>query len=163
MSVPNLISTTVPQTVIENVLTALAQVETALAPYLADNLSPEHVASLFKMGTQGEIFVKKGIDHAKQQPNLVPSFVNINEAEKDYNYYVALAGVQTALEKILLKVNLNRTEAGAEAIDAINDFYKNVQFAHNTGVANATPIFNDLKDRYQKNGRKVKTEPNDKQ
>lgn len=163
MSAPNLISTTVPAAAIENVLTLLTQAETILAPFLSDNLSPDHVASLFKMGTQGEIFVKKGLEHAKLQPNLVPPFVNINEAEKDYAYFVSLANIQTALEKILLKVTLNRTEAGAEAIDAINDFYKNVQFAHKTGVANATPIFNDLKDRYQRNGRKVKAELNVKQ
>jgi ADP-dependent phosphofructokinase/glucokinase len=51
----------------------------------------------------------------------------------------------------------SRIEAGAEVLDAVNDFYKSVQHAHQNGVPAAAPIFDEMKKRYIANGRKKAT------
>lgn len=155
MAIPNRISATIPAQVIADVVTKLKEVQTLLSPYLVNTLSSDDVATLSKLGEKSEPYVTKGLEYAKSNGGFVPSWVNIPESDKDFTYFTALRPVDTLLTQIAAQVADSRIEAGAEALDAINDFYKSVQQAHNSGVAAATPIYNDLKERYIRNGKKA--------
>lgn len=155
MAIPNWISTVIPATVIDEAVAKIKEVQTLLAPYLINTLTSEDVAGLSKLGQKSEPYVTKGLEYAKSNGGFVPTWVNIAEADKDFTYFNSLRPVDTLLAQVAAQVADSRIEAGAEALDAINDFYKSVQQAHNSGVAAAAPIYNDLKERYIRNGKKA--------
>ena len=79
----------------------------------------------------------------------MPSWVNIAEAEKDMAVFEVLRPVDTLMAQLAREIHFTRIEAGAEVLDAVNDFYKSVKRAHLDGVGAATPIFTELKKRYE--------------
>ncbi len=157
MAIPNRISSTIPATVITDAITKITDAQNLLKPYLLATLTADEVGALAKLGEKSEPFADKGIEFAKTNAAFVPSWVNIPEAEKDFGYFEALRPVDTLLSQLSKQVTNSRIEAGAEVLDAVNDFYKAVQQAHLNGVAAATPIYNEMKKRYIANGRKKPT------
>jgi hypothetical protein len=60
--------------------------------------------------------------------------------------------------QLALRISQTRIVAGAEALDCINDFYKSVKQDAEDGIAEAKPIYEELKKRYISNGnRKAKS------
>jgi hypothetical protein len=121
---------------------------------VVETLTSEDVASLGKLGEKSEPYVTKGLEYSKKNAAFVPSWVNIAEADKDFTYFNVLRPVDTLLAQLAKQVANSRIETGAEALDAINDFYKSAHQAHNSGVAAAAIIYNDLKERYAKYDKK---------
>ncbi len=161
MSIPNRISTTIPADVIADAIVKLTEAQNLLKPYLLAALTSNEVGSLAKLGEKSEPFADKGIEFAKTNVPFVPSWVNIPEADKDYNYFKSLRPIDILLTQFSMQVADSRIEAGAEVLDAINDFYKSVKQAHLNGIAAATPIYEELNKRYIANGRRktIKTTP----
>ena len=152
MAIANRISVTIPATVITDVTTKLLDAFTLLKPYLVNNLSKEDLQNVAKMGDKSEPFVEKGLEQSKNNASLVPAWVTVSEADKDFLYFKVMRPIETILQQMFEAVSNSRTEAGAEALDAMNDFYKSIQQAAHTGVAIAIPIYEELKKRYAYNG-----------
>lgn len=148
MAIANRISLVIPAATVTDVLTKINDAFTLLHPYLLATLTNDEIEGLAKLGEKSEPFANKGIDYAKTNTQFTPSWVNIAEAEKDFAYFEALRPVDILLGQFAKQVANSRIEAGAEVMDAVNDYYKSVKEAHKTGVPAATPIYNDLKQRY---------------
>lgn len=58
------------------------------------------------------------------------------------------------LNQFAQQVSNSRIEAGAEVMDAVNDFYKSVQQAANNGLPTAQPIYAEMKKRYAAQGKR---------
>jgi hypothetical protein len=149
MAIANRISEVIPATVIADVTTKITDARNLLKPYLLTALEASDIEGLAKLGEQSEPFASKGIDYAKTNAALVPSWVNIAEAEKDKGVFDDLRQVDTLMAQFAREIHFTRIEAGAEVLDAVNDFYKSVKTAHLDGVAAATPIFIEMKKRYE--------------
>lgn len=154
MAIPNRISAVIPATVITDASTKITDAFNLLKPYLLSTLTAEEVGGLAKLGEKSEPFADKGLEFAKTNSTFVPGWVSIAEAEKDFGYFEALRPVDILLEQFAKQVANSRIEAGAEVMDAVNDFYKAVQQAHLNGVPAATPLYNEMKKRYMAQGRK---------
>jgi hypothetical protein len=150
MAIANRISEVIPATVIADATTKITDARNLLKPYLLTALEASDIDGLAKLGEQSEPFASKGIDYAKTNAALVPSWVNIAEAEKDMAVFEVLRPVDTLMAQFAREIHFTRIEAGAEVLDAVNDFYKSVKRAHLDGIAAATPIFTDMKKRYEK-------------
>ncbi len=161
MAIPNRISTTIPAAAIADAIAKITDAKNLLKPYLLETLTADEVNALAKLGEKSEPFADKGIEYAKTNAQFVPSWVNIPEAEKDLGYFEALRPVDILLSQLSIQVAGSRIEAGAEVLDAVNDFYKAVQQAHFNGVAAATPIYDEMRKRYTANGRRDKTKKTD--
>lgn len=148
MAIANRISAVIPAATIADATTKINEAITLLKPFLLSTLTAEEVSSLAKLGEKSEPFADKGIEFAKTNASLVPSWVNIPEAEKDLGYFEALRDIDLLLAQFAKQVANSRIQAGAEALDAVNDFYKSVKAAKADGVPAALPIFNELKQRY---------------
>lgn len=148
MAIANRISVLIPAATITDALTKINDAFTLLKPFLLASLTADEISGLAKLGEKSEPFANKGIEYAKNNAPLVPSWVNIAEAEKDFGYFEALRPVDLLLAQFGKQVANSRIEAGAEVLDAVNDFYKSVKAAHQNGVPTATPIYNELKQRY---------------
>ena len=152
MAIPNRISAAVLPENVQKAMDAFKEGFALLKPSLLETLSKDDLDHLAKLGEASEPFVTKGLEFAAVNPDLVPTWVNVPESKKDFTYFEALRPVDTLLLQMWQQVSSSRMEAGAEALDAINDFYKSVQSAHNSGVKAATPIYEEMKKRYSKNG-----------
>jgi hypothetical protein len=154
MAIANRISAVIPPATVTDVITKITDAFNLLKPYLLATLTAEEIDGLAKLGEKSEPFAGKGIEFAKTNSNLVPSWVNIPEAEKDFAYFEALRPIDILLDQFAKQVASSKIEAGAEVLDAVNDFYKSVQQAHESGVLTATPIYDEMKKRYAANGRR---------
>lgn len=159
MAIPNRISTTVPAATITDALAKINEGFNLLKPYLLATLTTEEIDGLAKLGEKSEPFATKGIEYAKTNNQFVPSWVSIPESEKDFTYFNALRPVDILLAQFAKQVADSRIEAGAEVMDVVNDYYKSVKQAHLSGVPAATPIYEDLKQRYIPLGKRKASNP----
>lgn len=157
MANKNLISQVIPAKTITDANTALTQVFTLLKPYLLDNVTKEQIDNIPKLGEKSESYVGKGLEYAGNHPNTVPKLCNIAEADKDFNVFEALRQLEPVATQLSLMIHNTRIIAGSEAIDCVNDYYKSVKQDAEDGVAEAIPIYNDLKQRYDKIGKYIRT------
>lgn len=162
MANKNLISEVIPAQVITDATKGLNDVFTLLKPYLIDNITKEQIDTMPKLGEKSEPYVDKGLEYATNHPNTVPRRCNIAEAQKDFNVFEALRPIDPLVNQLAILVSRTRILAGSEAIDCINDYYKSVKQDAEDGVAEAIPIYNDLKQRYQNVGKYVR-KPKDTQ
>jgi hypothetical protein len=148
----NRISSVIPQTDLDAALKLIEQGYNKLKPYLLEALSKHEIEAYAKLGEKSEPFVSKGIEFAKTNMQLVPRRCNIAESEKDYKVFEALRPVDVLVSQLALHISQTRVIAGAEALDCINDFYKSVKQDAQDGIADAVPIYEELKKRYIGNG-----------
>jgi hypothetical protein len=71
-------------------------VKTALAPYTFA-LTPQERHAILKMGDKSLAFVEKTRDYASDNPNLVPSCLDIDGFDKDFSDARDLWSLHTAI------------------------------------------------------------------
>lgn len=125
---------------------ALATIEKHL-PFLI-SLSSAERQLLPKMGDKSLAFVYKTFEHAKQNPALVPSYLDMAELEKDVNLVVALNRVLKPLAQITEKLDDTALQAGSEAYTASLIFYTAVKAAAKAGVPGTKSVYEDLQARF---------------
>ena len=130
-----------------------------LEPYLLQELTTSELSHLAKLGEKSEPFVDKGIDFSKLNPNLVPRRCDFVEAEKDFNVYQILQEPDIFISQMAQKIANTRFASGSEALDCVNDFYKSIKQDAQDGVADAAPIYEEMKKRYIGNGKRKTTPP----
>lgn len=158
MTNKNLVNKVIPAAVITDAETKLNEAFTLLKPYIVEALDKDFIGSIPKLGEKSEPFVGNGIDYAQKHPNTVPKRCNIKEAEDDFSVYGDLKNIDIILSQMAIRVSHTRILAGSEAIDCINDYYKNVKQDAQDGIAEAIPIYDELKKRYENiaKGKKIK-------
>ena len=154
MAIPNRISAVIPALTIADAIKKITEGYTLLQPFLLATLTADEITALAKLGEKSEPFANKGIEYAKINTQFTPSWVNVAEADKDFGYFEALRPVDILLSQFSQQVADSRIEAGAEVMDVVNDYYKSVKQAHYSGVPAATPIYQDLKQRYEAQGKR---------
>ena len=136
----------------------IAGIKTKLVAVLLFNLSADERQALPKMGDKSLSFTGKAFEYAKQNPALVPSFLDIIEADKDYVLASDLFKIYQELLTLTVSIEDAIMVSGSEAYDATKIFYASVKGAARSNIAGANAIADDLKDRYpSKTGSKAKT------
>ncbi|HBK30100.1 MAG TPA: hypothetical protein DDZ78_00550, partial [Porphyromonadaceae bacterium] len=62
----------------------LAGLQTDLSGILTINLTGKDRKDMLKMGDKTLAFVEKALEFANQNPTLVPAYINLEEANKDF-------------------------------------------------------------------------------
>lgn len=139
----------------------IAAIKTKLTGVLLFNLSAEERQALPKMGDKSLSFTGKAFEYAKQNPDLVPSFLNIIEADKDYVLANDLFKIYQELLTLMVSIEDAIMVSGSEAYDGAKIFYAAVKGADRSNIAGANAIAEDLKTRYpSKTGGKAKSTTN---
>lgn len=137
----------------------IAAIKTKLVAVLLFNLSAEERRALPKMGDKSLSFTGKAFEYAKQNPALVPSFLDMIEADKDYVLASDLFKIYQELLTLTVSIEDAIMVSGSEAFDAAKIFYAAVKGAARSNIAGANAIADDLKDRYpSKTGSNAKTD-----
>jgi hypothetical protein len=158
MSNKNLVNQVIPANIMADAETKINEAYTLLKPFLVEALTSAEISGMAKLGEKSEPFVANGLNYAQKHPNTVPKRCNITEAADDFEVFNSLKNIDILVNQMAIRLSHTRILAGSEAIDCINDYYKNVQQDAKDGVAEAMPIYNDLKTRYENLGKKkIKT------
>jgi hypothetical protein len=144
----------IPSDVLSQAQTKINEVKTLLAPYIVA-LTPSERHELPKMGEKTISFVEKAYDFAKQNPNLVPPYLDIAAFGTDFEDAHGLWTLVNSIRQ--LEENAGDTEmtAGSEAYQAALVFYKSVKMAAAQDVPGAKAVYEELKTRFPGGKRKT--------
>lgn len=126
------------------------------------NLTNEERQVNPKMGDKTVAFVSKNLEYSKQNPRVVPGFLDMVEFEKDVVAVTELKKVLIPLQQLVEKLDDTTMQAGSEAYTAALIFYNAVKGAAKAGEPGMKTIYEDLKSRfpgYSKNNSSSNTEP----
>jgi hypothetical protein len=158
MAQKNKVSASIDPAVKAAALAGIANIRGQLAPLLHITLSPSERQEMPKMGDKTKAFVSKSLEYAGLEPALVPAFLDLAEAQKDYQLAADLGELSRSLDKLLEEVNDAMMLAGSEAYDAALLFYNNVKMASRTNSGGTGSIYDELARRFPRK-QSVKTAP----
>ena len=117
------------------------------------NLTQEERQTIPKMGDKTVAFVNKNLEYAKQNPRVVPAFLNMPEFEKDVVAVTDLQKVLIPLEQLYEKLNDTTLQAGSEAYTAALIFYYAIKGAAKAGEPGVKTVYDDLQSRFPGRGK----------
>jgi hypothetical protein len=101
-------------------------------------------------------FVQKTLEYCRQNPDLVPQFLNVDEMTVDVRAVEALRGLYQPLQQITDGLSDTLLLSGSEAYSASLMFYSSTKTAMKSKIQKAETIYNDLSARFP--GRSKKAE-----
>jgi len=136
---------------------AIEQLKTALKPLLIVNLTAEERRFSLKMGDKTLAFVGKTLSYASHTPEILPNYVDLDEAKIDYKLSSEIHEISQQLST--LQAGLEDTEmvVGGEAYEAALVIYHSVKGAGRFNVPGVQAIYDDLKQRFPGRGKSINT------
>jgi len=131
--------------------TSLTVLEEKLANYLIA-LSTDERRGLPKMKDKTYAFVQKTVDYAESDPNFVPDFMDAAALKIDFTAVSALTVIFRRIEKLRGTLDDTILLSGSEAYKGALQYYNSVKFSAKANVPGAKEIYEDLKQRFDKNG-----------
>lgn len=159
MAQTNQISTAISDNVKLVLDSNLANIASSLSTTLIFNLTPDERTNMLKMGDKTLAFVTKALEYARQNPALVPQFLNLAEAQKDLTLTQDLFHIYQKLTALTRAVEDTMMVAGGEAYEAALIFYNSVKGAARSNAAGSQAIYEEMKQRFP--GRPKKANGND--
>lgn len=148
MSQENLISTAIPAETLAAINTNLTAINTALVNVLLFNLTADERKALRVMGDKSIAFVTKALEYAQNNPALMPPYLDLAEAQKDFALTHNLYGILQQINTLQRAVEDTMMVAGSEAYDAALIFYNSVKGASRVNVPGSEAVYNDLQQRF---------------
>lgn len=122
-----------------------------LTPHLVA-LTPEDRGGLPKMGDKTIAFVRKAAEYARADQALRPSYLDMDEMDRDLGTVELLNRLQRPLAQIAANLDDSIMAAGGEAYAAALAYYQAVKGAARARVPGAQPIADDLAQRFPGRG-----------
>lgn len=117
------------------------------------NLKAEDRHTLAKMGDKTLAFVTKGLDYAKQNPSIVPPFLDVAKYDSEVKIVTDLSSIMKPLRQLLEKIDDTAMLAGSEAYASALVFYNAVKSASKVDVPGMKTIYEDLQTRFPGRGK----------
>ncbi|MEB2784470.1 hypothetical protein [Algoriphagus persicinus] len=154
----NRISIEIPAADLAAAKAALEQVQTILAPYVIA-LTPDQRRTLPKMSDGTEPFVAKVVEYANDDPQFLPPFVDKGEFDKDWQAISGLLPLLRLGNQICDNLSDTTMLAGSEAYISALSYYNSVKQAAKVNVPDAKAIYEDLRKRFEGQGRRQQPAP----
>jgi hypothetical protein len=148
MSQENLVSIVIPADKLTAIQTNINALSTSLENYLLFNLTPSDRLELSKMGDKTIAFVQKSLEYADSNPTLVPAYLDIAEAKKDFALTQDLNNILKQISTLQRAIEDTTMVAGSEAYNAALVFYNSVKGASRVNVPGSEAVYNDLQQRF---------------
>jgi hypothetical protein len=143
----NRISLAISEADLQAVRDALQVLQDKLLPHLL-TLAPEERRELPKMGDKTVAFVRKAADYARADGSLRPSYLDLEEMERDIQAVDDLSTLQRPLAQLVTGLEDSMLAAGSEAYGAALAYYQAIKGAARARVQGAEAIANDLGQRF---------------
>lgn len=157
MSQENQISKTIPAEILADIIAKVNTLNAALTDYLLFNLTPSDRLELSKMGDKTIAFVQKSLEYAENNPTLVPGYLDISEAKKDFALSQDLNNVLKQVATLQRAIEDTAMVAGSEAYNAALVFYNSVKGASRVNVPGSEAVYKDLQQCFAVKTKKVET------
>ncbi|AFL85271.1 hypothetical protein Belba_2728 [Belliella baltica DSM 15883] len=154
----NRISIEIPEADLAAAKAALEQVQSILAPYVIA-LTPDQRRTLPKMSDGTEPFVAKVVEYANDDPQFLPPFVDKGEFDKDWRAISGLLPLYRLCNQIADNLSDTTMLAGSEAYVSALSYYNSVKQAAKVNVPDAKAIYEDLRKRFNGQGRRSPNAP----
>lgn len=155
----NRISIKITTAEVAAVQAAIATIQTTFAPYLIA-LTPGERKSLPKMSDGTLPFVQKALDYAKASSQFVPTYIDVPELQVDVAATESLLAMERPLEQLTQQLSDTVMLSGSEAYVAALAYYNSVKQAAKMKVPGAEQIYNDLRQRFEGQGKTKTPAPN---
>ncbi len=156
MSITNKVSFTLTDEELTEVNAALDTLYRILEPKTID-LTPELRKELPKMGDKTFAFVEKAIELGNQNPDFVPSFVDIKEANVDFQAFKILRVANRRIEALTQKLEDTQLQSGSEVFMVTLGIYNQIKaVAKALGTVESQKAKNELGIRFPGNSAKMK-------
>ena len=106
-----------------------------------------------------ETFLFKGLAYARSNPEFLPSYIDIDEFQKDVDVVMNLRPLRRSLRQFLEMMDDTSDLAGSEALMVVLLFYASVKAAAKAGVPNAATIAADMGTQFAAQSRPRKSPP----
>jgi len=143
----------IPNNVLDQAQAKIDEIREILAPYMLA-MTPAERRVLLKMGPKTINFVEKAYDFAKQNPNLVPPFLDMDIFKNDFGNAHGLWTLVNSIRQLYQNANDTEMAAGSEAYQAALVFYNSVKKASAQNVPGAKAVYQELKVRFPSGKRK---------
>ncbi len=148
MAQDNLISAVISPADQQAISQSIDAIKQKLNPVLLFNLTGQQRQEMLKLGDKTLGFVEKSLAYAGQNPALVPAFLDLVEANKDYNLTNDLYNIYQQLSTLSRAIEDTMMVAGSEAYDASLIFYNSVKAAERSNIGGSHAIYMDLKEQF---------------
>ncbi len=149
---PNLVSAELSDENRKRALELIAELK-SLFPF-GVTISNEEKKTMPKMDDGRQPFVEKALMYGKQEPSIVPPYVDINELSKDFVLNKSMSEIEKAINSLAELISDTRVVAGSEAYVAALSIYNSAKGASKSGISGARTIVDDLKKLFENQGRK---------
>jgi hypothetical protein len=139
--------------VLTQVQTKVNEIITLLTPYVVA-LTPTERHKLPKMGEKTISFVEKAHDFARQNPNLVPPYLDMDDFDTDFQDAHGLWTLANSIRQLNENVSDTEMTAGSEAYQAALVFYQSVKIAATQDIPGAKAVVEELRTRFPGGKRK---------
>ena len=157
MSQENQISTTIPAETLADIKNKLTAINVSLASSLIFNLTADDRKCMRVMGDKSIAFVQKALEYAENNQSLVPTYLDVQEAKKDFALTHDLYSILQQINTLQRAVEDTMMVSGSEAYDAALIFYNSVKGASRVNVPGSEAVYNDLQQRFAVKPKKTET------
>lgn len=154
MAQNNRVSIEITEAMVADVKEKLNAVRTALAGVLVTNLTPDERVTMLKMGDKTLAFVNRALEFAALNPALVPPYLNLEEAQRDYKLAASISRLLKELATLQRGLEDTGMVAGSEAYDAALIFYASVRGASRSNIPGAQAVHDELKRQFPRRSTK---------
>jgi hypothetical protein len=135
------------ETDLDAINASIQTLQTKLLPLLV-TISADERMTLPKMGDKTVSFVQKTLEYCKQNPDLVPPYLDVAEL----NTHTQACGQVKSMYQALLQITDTLWDTmlltGSEAYSESLKFYHSVKHANKAKIQKAETIYNDLAVRF---------------
>lgn len=110
------------------------------------NLTPEERSRLYKMRNNRYTLAVRSLNFAQNHANLVPPFLNLLEANRDFTYYQQLDNFIGEMRFLLETLDDTQKAVGSEVLKFCLPFYQSVKQAAQLDVPGSTGIYDALNE-----------------
>ncbi|PZF70761.1 hypothetical protein [Taibaiella soli] len=137
----------IPDTIVTMAAQKLNEVKALLAPYL-QTLTAGERKKLLKMSNQSFGFVTKAVQYCQQNPQFIPGYIEFDKLNNDYGVMAAIRPLFETCTQLQSDLDDTAMRAGSDAFSQCLLYYYNVEMAAGKGEQVATPIMEDLTERF---------------
>lgn len=123
------------------------------------HLTNEERRAIPKMGDKTVPFVTKALEYAKQNPSIVPPYLDVALFEIDVEAAILLSNILKQLSQIVEKLDDSFMLSGTEAYEASLLFYHSVRGAAKADVPGTKNIYEDLRKRFPRRKKRDEEAP----
>jgi len=144
----------IPDDILAQAQAKVDDIRELLSPYILALTATER-REMPKMGPKTIHFVEKSYDFAMQNPNFLPSFLNMDIFSNDFGNAHGLWTLVNSIRQLEHNVADTEMAAGSEAYQAALVFYNSVKTASAQNIPGAKAVYEELKRRFPGGRRKA--------